>query len=59
MKFEENLKDKFLYSKKFNLFKFVYFYYQLLKTTVLLRRRKIYSNWGLDIMAIHFFRNKI
>jgi FkbM family methyltransferase len=58
MKFEENLKDKFLYSKKFNLFKFVYFYYQLLKTTVLQRRRKIYSNWGLDIMADHFFKNK-
>ena len=58
MKLEENLKDKFLYSKKFNLFKFIYFYYQLIKTIILQRKRKIYSNWGLDIMADHFFKNK-
>ena len=58
MKFEENLKDKFLYSKRFNLFKFIYFYYQLIKTKILQRKRRVYSNWGLDIMADHFFKNK-
>ena len=58
MKIEERIKNKYLYSDRFNLFKFFYFYYQLIKSKLFQNNRKIYSNWGLDIMAIHFFRNK-
>lgn len=58
MKIDEKIKNKYLYSKNFNLFKFFYFNYQLIKSKLLQNTKKIYSNWGLDIMAIHFFRNK-
>ena len=58
MKFEEIIKNKFLYSKKFNVFKLLYFYYQLLKSKKIHNKRKLYSNWGLDMMADDFFKNK-
>ena len=32
MKIEEKIKNKYLYSKKNNIFKFFYFYYQFLKS---------------------------
>ena len=56
MKFEEKIKQKFLYSKNLNLFKVLYFYFQLLKSKY--KIKKSYSNWGIDMMADFFFRNK-
>ena len=58
MKLDERLKNKFLYSKRLNLFKLLYFFYQLLKSKSILSKRKFYSNWGLDMMADDFFKNK-
>ena len=58
MKIEEKIKSKFLYSNGLNVFKIVYFYYQFLKAKIIQNKRKLYSNWGLDIMADHFFKNK-
>lgn len=58
MKLDEIVKNKFLYSKGFNIFKFLYFCYQLLKSKRIQNKRKLYSNWGLDIMADDFFKNK-
>ena len=56
MKFDEIIKNKFLYSRKNNFFKYVYFYSQYLKSKIKLK--KSYSNWGIDMMADFFFRNK-
>ena len=58
MKLDEIVKNKFLYSKGFNIFKFLYFYYQLLKSKRIQNKRKLYSNWGLDMIADDFFKNK-
>ena len=58
MKFDEILKNKFLYSKGFNLFKFLYFFYQFIKSKKIQIKQKTYSNWGLDILADDFFKNK-
>ena len=58
MKLEEKIKDNFLYKKNFNVFKFLYFFYQFLKTRKILNKRKLYSNWGLDLMADDFFKKK-
>ena len=56
MKFDEIIKNKFLYSRKNNFFKYIYFYSQYLKSKIKLK--KSYSNWGIDMMADFFFRNK-
>ena len=56
MKFDEIIKNKFLYSKKNNFVKYIYFYSQYLKSKIKLK--KSYSNWGIDMMADFFFRNK-
>ena len=56
MKFDEIIKNKFLYSRKNNFFKYVYFYSQYLKSKIKLK--KSYSNWGIDMMADFFFKNK-
>ena len=56
MKIEEVIKEKYLYSKKKNIFKFCYFYFQYLKS--LLKRKKTYSNWGVDLIIKNIFRNK-
>jgi FkbM family methyltransferase len=58
MKFEEKIKNKYLYSKGFNLFKVLYFLYQLIKTKKILKEKKFYSNWGIDMMADDFFKKK-
>lgn len=58
MKFEEKIKNKYLYSKGFNFFKLFYFLYQLIKTNKILKEKKFYSNWGVDIMADDFFKKK-
>ena len=56
MKLEEKIKEKFLYTKKLNILKIVYFYFQYLKGKKKLR--KSYSNWGIDIMCDFFFAKK-
>ena len=58
MKIEEILKNKYLYVKGFNFFKFFYFIYQYLKTKKFLKQRIFYSNWGLDMLADDYFKNK-
>lgn len=49
MKFEEKIKNYYLYSKKNNLFKFLYFNFQLLKSK--LKPRIINANWGIDVIV--------
>ena len=56
MKIEERLKKKFLYSEKKNLPKLLYFFFQYMKSKI--QPRKLYSNWGLDLMADDFFKKK-
>ena len=56
MRFEEILKEKFLYTKNKNLFKIIYFIVQKLKKN---KHRKIsYSDGGIDLIIEHYFRNK-
>jgi FkbM family methyltransferase len=56
MKLDEIIKNKFLYSRKNNFFKYIYFYSQYLKSKIKLK--KSYSNWGIDMMANFFFRQR-
>ncbi len=58
MKFEEKIKNRYLYKKGLNFFKFFYFIYQYLKSKKALKKRVFYSNWGIDMLADHHFRNK-
>ena len=58
MKIEEKIKNKYLYKSGFNFFKLFYFVYQYLKTKKILKQRVFYSNWGLDMLADDFFKNK-
>ena len=56
MKLEEKIKNKFLYTKKLNFFKIIYFFFQYLKSKQKLK--KSHSNWGIDMLCDHFFINK-
>tara|TARA_B100000795_G_C22742052_1_gene415786 strand:- start:84 stop:839 length:756 start_codon:yes stop_codon:yes gene_type:complete len=56
MNFEEKIKEKFLYSTKLNIIKIIYFTFQFLKSKNKLK--KSYSNWGIDMMADFYFRDK-
>lgn len=56
MKIEEVIKRNFLYQKKKNFFKFLYFLSQFLKSKI--RLKKSYSNWGVDMMADFFFKDQ-
>ena len=58
MKFDEYLKNKYLYKEGFNLFKIIYFIYQYFKTKKILSKKIFYSNWGLDMLADDYFKNK-
>ena len=58
MKLEEKIKEKFLYKKEKNLFKIIYFFYQYIKSMKFLKKRIFHSNWGIDIMAEDFFKQK-
>ena len=44
MKFEEKIKNKFLYDKKFNSFKFLYFSFQYFKSKFKRRRKNELHN---------------
>ena len=56
MKIEEKIKFKYLYSKKFNSFKFFYFLFQFLKSKI--KPRIISSNWGVDVVISDIFKKK-
>ena len=58
MKLDEKLKNRYLSRKKMNLFKIFYFFYQYLKSINILRKRPLHSNWGIDLMAEDYFKNK-
>jgi len=59
MKFEEKIKDKYLYSKGLNIFKIFYFLYIFLKSKKILKQKIFYSNWGIDMLADEFFKKKM
>ena len=56
MKFEEKIKQKYLYSSGFGLIKNLYFYIQKLKSN--LHIKKSHSSGAQDIIINHFFKNK-
>jgi len=58
MKIEDRLKEKLLYQKGFNFFKFFYFIYQYLKTKKALKQKVFYSNSCLQMLADDFFKKK-
>ena len=59
MKFEEKIKDKYLYSNGLNFFKFFYFLYMYIKSKKILKSKIFYSNWGIDMLADEFFKKKV
>ena len=58
MKLDEKLKSKYLYKKNLNLFKIIYFFYQYIKSRKFLKKRIFHSNWGIDMMADDYFKEK-
>ena len=56
MKIEEKIKNKFLYTKKTNIFKFFYFYFQFLKAKF--KPRLAYSHWGIDLIITKLLNSK-
>ena len=56
MKIEEKIKNKYLYSKKANIFKFFYFYFQLIKAKF--KPRLAYSHWGIDLIITKLLDSK-
>ena len=56
MKIEEKIKAKFLYKSGLNLFKILYYSYQLIKSKI--KPRIINANWGLDVVIDSILKNK-
>ena len=56
MKLEEKIKEKYLYSAGFNLFKNLYFYIQKLKSKNYIK--KSYSGGAQDLIINYFFKDK-
>ena len=56
MKLEEKIKEKYLYSTGFNLFKNLYFYIQKLKSNNYIK--KSYSGGAQDLIINYFFKDK-
>ena len=54
MKIEEKLKSRYLYTKKKNMLKLLYFFFQFLKLKF--RPRLLYSNWGVDLIISDIFK---
>jgi hypothetical protein len=54
MKFEEKIKERFLYSKKNNVLKILYFFLQRFKLKDL---KKNYTVTGVDLLLDKFFKN--
>ncbi len=56
MKFEEKIKQKYLYSSGFNLIKNLYFYFQAIKSKKF--TKKSYSGGAQDLIINYFFKDK-
>ena len=56
MKIEEQLKRKYLYSKRKSLPKLLYFFFQLFKSKF--KSKKLYSNWGVDLLVKDILKKK-
>jgi len=56
MKLEEKIKEKYLYNAGFNLFKYLYFYIQKLKSNNYIK--KSYSGSAQDLIINYFFKDK-
>ena len=56
MKFEEKIKQKYLYRSGFNIIKNLYFFVQKLKSKRFIKRS--YSGSSQDLLINHFFKNK-
>ena len=56
MKFEEKIKNKYLYSNKLSLLKIIYFFFQFLKSK--LKPRLAYSHWGVDLIITKILKYK-
>ena len=56
MKLEEKIKLKYLYTDGLNIFKFLYFFFQYLKSKF--KPRIINANWGLDVIVNSILKNK-
>ena len=56
MKIEELIKEKYLYSKKMNFFKKIYFFIQFIKSKF--KYKKSYSFGAQDLIIEKFFKNK-
>jgi hypothetical protein len=56
MRFEEKIKQRYLYRPGFNLIKNLYFYIQLLKSKKF--KKKSYSGGAQDLIINYFFKNK-
>ena len=55
MKFEEKLKQKYLYREGQNIFKKLYFYAQILKEKKFIK--KSFSGGAQDLIINYFFKN--
>ena len=53
MKIEEKIKERYLYSKKLNLIKIIYFFIQLIKSKF--KYKKSYSFGSQDLITEKFF----
>ena len=56
MKLEEKIKSKYLYSNGINIFKFLYFSFQYLKSKI--KPRVINANWGIDVIVDSILKDK-
>jgi len=56
MKFEEKVKKNFLQSKKKNIFKYIYYFFQFLKKNKHIK--KSYSGGAIDLIIDHYFKDQ-
>jgi len=56
MKFEEKIKQRYLYSNKLNFFKLIYFNFQYIKSKF--KPRIINANWAIDLIVENIFKSK-
>ena len=56
MKIEEKIKLRYLYSNGLNIFKYLYFLFQYLKSKI--KPRVINANWGIDVIVDSILKDK-
>ena len=56
MKIEEKIKLRYLYSNGLNIFKYLYFFFQYLKSKI--KPRVINANWGIDVIVDSILKDK-